>query len=142
MTVKLGGREFSVADLAWMTFAQAHYLMQQARAAGIDRIWPVDGESDADYELRLRGGIIDAGNVPQVMAGYLIPAGRKWSPRLAREVASHLEDLTDPGDHATLLELSQQVAPDFFVRALDWFGIFRLSFPGNQPAEPNPTPVH
>lgn len=141
MSLTLGGRAF-IVDLDRMTFQQAHYLMGHIRIEGLDEVWPVDGESDEAYTLRVRSGIIRAGNIPQVLAGYLVPEGMTWTPAGARETAAHLAGLVDEEDHARVLDLAQQVAPDFFVRALDWFAISHLSSSGSQPLKPSPTLAH
>ncbi len=142
MIVAIGGRSFVVADLDRISFQQSHYLMRHIRADGLEAVWPVDGESDEEYGARVRSGIIRAGNVPEVLGGYLVPEGEQWSEARARETARHLAGVTAPEDHAAILQLAEQVAPDFFVRALDWFAISRVSSPPGLRQPRSPTSVH
>lgn len=126
--VVLGGRTFALCDLDAMTFAQSQWLAAHADKIGIDAIWPRDGESDAAYEARLRCETVLHGDVPALLAGYLLADGRSaWLRRDAESVQKHLESLTDPAEHSRMAALAARVAPDFFGRALALFGISQIS---------------
>lgn len=127
MTVTLGGRVFTLADFERITFAQAHYLMTHAGRVGIDQVWPGEGESDEAYEQRLRWSAVSAADIPALLAGYLLPDGQAWSSEVAEATRRHLEGITDPAEHATVLSLAARVAPDFFGRALALLGTSHLS---------------
>lgn len=120
--MEFGGREYELADLEQIAFAPARYLASIAQRVGLDSIWPREGESDEQYELRLRFEAINGVDVPAVLAGYLVPAGTTWNATTAAEVRSRLELLTDPDEHARLFALAARLAPDFFGRTLAFIG--------------------
>lgn len=116
--ISLGGREYLVADLDRMTFAQAHYLQGHAERIGLDRALPREGEGDVEYEERLRRHWLGVEDMPAVLAAYLTPVGESWSIAVAHRTRELLEALTDPDDHGTLMSIAYRVTPDFFGRAL------------------------
>lgn len=127
MRVTLGGRVFALADLDRITFEQTQYLFRHARAAGIDHVWPRDGESDEAYDHRLRYESMEAVDIPALLSGYLVPDGDTWSKGTAEETRKHLAQLTDPDEYSVMAGLAGRVAPDFFARALALFATFQLS---------------
>jgi hypothetical protein len=142
MQLAFGGRAFVIADLSAVTFEQAHYLMQHAERIGLDAIWPLEGESDEDYDQRLRWQVVPRADAPAMLAGYLAPPGEPWTREGAEATRRHLAALTDPQEHAQLLSLVAQVAPDFFGRALTLFGTSRVSSVSALQGTPNRRPVH
>lgn len=121
--ITLGGKQFVLADLDAVTFAQHQYLMPIAAVIGVNHVWPDDTESDEEYLLRLQRVVAVSGKSVEILAGYLVPPGVRWTIEVARETAAHLEALTDLNDQIEAQRLAAQVAPDFFARALASSGI-------------------
>lgn len=121
--VTLGGKEYELADLNAITFAQHQYLMPLAALIGVHHVWPDEKETDEQYLLRLQRTVAVSGKSTELLAGYLIPPGAHWTPELARKTCEHLNSLTDLEDQLQAQKLAAEVAPDFFARALASFGI-------------------
>ena len=91
--VTLGERRFVVIDFGRRTVAQDHHIMKEIRRSGVDKVLPMDGESDSAYVIRLQTALIDSGRACNLIAGYLIPEGkeeRDWTPRMAEEIVAHI----------------------------------------------------
>lgn len=121
--VTLGGNEFELADLNAITFAQHQWLMPIAALIGVHNVWPDEKETDEQYGLRLQRVVAVSGKSVELLAGYLIPPGGRWTREFAQETAAHLQSITDLDEQLTLMKLAARVTPDFFARALASFGI-------------------
>jgi hypothetical protein len=126
----LGGRSFRATDFERRTVMQDHWLMRELRATGADKVMPMDGEANEVYLLRLQTILIDSGKVPDLLGGYLLPAGtseREWTPSTARDTAKHIALCDMPEDRELVLTLAMEVAFGFFKQGLAWLARSRSS---------------
>ena len=124
MIERFGARAFEITDLDRVTFAQAAWLFALSEGLDLEQLWRREGESEAAHGERLRFSAIDPARVPELLAGYLVPEGQRWSREGARSTVAHLEQVTDQDEQARLMALAGQVMPDFFGRAL----AYRVNF--------------
>jgi len=123
--IRLGGREFQVIDWDARTVLQDHYLSKLVRQTGVDKVMPMEGESDAVYLIRLQTVLIDSGKATELIAGFLLPVGkteRDWTPEMAREVARHIAGCHTEADRDRVIDLSMQAVMGFFRRGLERLG--------------------
>ena len=119
----LGGKLFRVIDFERRTVLIDHYLMRQLR--GLDRVMPMDNESDAAWFARLQTAIVDSGRAHEILAGYLLPQEpkaideREWTPQIARTTAKHIALCQTESDRERVLELAMQASISFFVRGVN-----------------------
>lgn len=115
---KLGGRLFNVVNYDVITALNEHYIMKWIRHTGIDKVLPhPEGEKDEEYLMRLQGALIDTLELPRLLAGYLIPAGKSetdFTLAMAEDTAAFISSVTDPEDRAEVQRLGLQVVLDFF----------------------------
>lgn len=138
--VTLGGRAFTPATLDRRSVRMDHYLRGIIARSGVDRILPVDGETDVAYLARLQAGIMAANVAPELLAGYLLPAGiteQSWTPAIAEEVAQHIARCDTEVDRQAVIEQSAIVVMHFFGVGLTWLLSF-LSSLSLQPDQPAP----
>lgn len=122
--VRLGGRLFNVVHYEGITALNEHYIMKLIRATGLDRVLPLENaeESDQQYMMRVHAAVVDTLQLPQLLAGYLLPAGKgeeDWTLPLAQETATYIAHLTDPESKAEIHRLGLAVTFDFFRAGLD-----------------------
>lgn len=115
---KLGGRLFNVVNYDVITALNEHYIMKWIRRTGLDKVLPLpDGETDEQYLMRLQGALIDTLELPQLLAGYLLPAGKSetdFTLQMAEQTTAFISGVTDPEDRAEIQRLGLQVVLDFF----------------------------
>lgn len=116
--VKLGGRLFNVVNYDQVTTMNEHYVMKWMRQTGLDRVLPAaEGEDDAAYLMRLQGALIDTLDLPKLLGGYLLPAGKTetdWTPAMAGETAEYISKLQSKDDRAEVQRLGLLIVFDFF----------------------------
>lgn len=117
----LGGRSFSVVNWDAVTVLNEHYVMKLMRSTGLDATMPIETESDEAYMMRMHAKMVDTLQLPELLAGYLLPIGKAegdFTLALATETASFIKGLTAPADKATVHELGLAVTFDFFRAGL------------------------
>lgn len=122
--VRLAGRLFNVVRYEGITALNEHYIMKLIRATGLDRVLPLESslESDEQYMLRVHAAVVDTLQLPQLLAGYLLPAGKgeeDWTLQMAEETAAFIAKLTATEDKAEIHRLGLSVTFDFFRAGLD-----------------------
>lgn len=119
----LGGKLFNVVNYDSISVRNEHYIMKWMRATGMDRQIPyTEGESDEQYLMRVHAAAVDSLQLPELLAGYLLPVGKTetdWSPEMAADTARHIAELNMPDDKAEVHRLALQVTLDFFRAGLD-----------------------
>lgn len=118
----LGGRQFKVIDFDRRTVLQDHYLQKHLRLIGADKVFPMDGEDNAAYLVRLQVHILDSGRAPDLIGGYLLPIDKTetdFTPRMADEIAAHISKCHEQVDRETVIDLASQVAFGFFRQGLE-----------------------
>ena len=156
--VTLGGRRFKVIDFARRTVAQDHYLMTHMRSTGMDMVMPGDGESQAEYLMRLQIKLIDSQKAPDLLGGYFLPVTwfdrylprwlcnrlhvgyteRDWTPAIAAETAFHISRLNTEDDRIKVINLCIEVAFGFFRHAVEQWQPFRDSLAARVQATETP----
>jgi hypothetical protein len=125
--VKLGGRLFQVVNYDAVTVLNEHYIMKLMRSTGLDGVLPMandetaGGESDQEYMLRLHAQLIDTLTLPDLLAGYLVPAGKTetdFTLEQAAEITVFIKGLTKPADKEEVHRLGLLVTFDFFAVGL------------------------
>lgn len=119
--VTLGGRSFVAIDIDRRTVLIDHQLMTIIQEAGLSRVLPMDGETDADYLVRMQAALIASGRVPDLLGAYLLPEGvsaEQWTRQIARDTAKYVARLNDPDDRELVLRLAMEATWGFFVRGL------------------------
>jgi hypothetical protein len=137
--IMLGGRAF--VTLARTTLEHDHWYMHHARTAGLDAVEPHDGETHAEYALRLLSAALGSGRALLLLGGLIVPAdapGGRWTPELAVETAAFLRGLDDPIDKHRINGLMAAMLADFFAAGLISSGASPLSSDG-QPVAVKPT---
>jgi hypothetical protein len=125
--IRLGGRLFDVVRYEAITVINESYIHSLLRATGLDIPLPAtDSESDAEYLVRMQARVIDTLRVHELLAGFLLPAGKTeldWSVEMARETAKYIAQLTDRTDRAEVFRLAFEMNLYFFQQGLASLGI-------------------
>lgn len=121
--VHLAGKLFNVVNYDSISVRNEHYIMKLMRSTGLDRQMPlVDGETDEQYQLRVHAAAVDTLQLPELLAGYLLPLGKTeadWTPEMARQTAEFMGGLSNQDDKAEIHRLGLLVTFDFFRAGLD-----------------------
>ncbi len=131
--VKLGGRLFSVVNFDAITVRNEHYVMREIAGSELDTVLPAPGEEDTAYMLRLHARVIASLRLPELLAGYLLPAGKletDWTEAMAAETARLIAGLTTPEDRAEVHRLGLSVVMDFFRVGLASMQTFQNALDG------------
>lgn len=116
--VKLGGRLFNVVNYDVITTVNEHYIMKWMRRTELDKVLPAaSGEDDAAYLMRLQSALVDSLELPRLLGGYLLPAGKTeadWTPKLAEETSEYIAKLADKESRAEVQRLGLAIVFDFF----------------------------
>lgn len=140
--VTLGGAAFRVVNFDRRTVLMDHYLAREIRAAGIDKVMPMDGDSNAGYLIRIQTAITDSGRACNILAGYLLPSEMKeqeWTPKTAERTARHIGRCNTQEDRELVSQLCIEVAFGFFKQGLRSLELFRSYFQKEEssPSESN-----
>jgi hypothetical protein len=96
------------------------------------------------YMARLQAEVVDTLRAHELLAGYLLPAGKTeadWNMKMAEATAKFLQGLSKPADKATVHDLTLRVVLSFFVAGLSLFdGFLRSSRTGQSPVAEAPSP--
>ena len=87
--IMLGGRAF--LPLERTTVEHDHWYMRHVRASGLDAVELCDGETHAEYAMRLLGAALESGRALLLLGGLIVPGdapGGRWTPALAMETAA------------------------------------------------------
>lgn len=122
--VRLGGRLFNIVHYEAITVLNEHYIMKLIRSTGLDRVLPLENaeESDEAYMMRVHAAVVDTLQLPQLLAGYLLPAGKgeeDWTLQMASETAAYIGKLSAPEDKSEIHRLGLLVTFDFFRAGID-----------------------
>lgn len=120
--IRLGGKLFNAISYEVISSRNEHYLMKWMRETGIDKVMPKpEGESDAEYLLRLQAALVDTLQLPELLGGYLLPAGKAekdWTPQMAAETAAYIAQVNNAEDRAEVHKLGLAVTFAFFRAGL------------------------
>ena len=121
--VRLGGRLFQVVNYDDVSVLNEHYIMSLMRATGLDCVLPMaeSEETNEAFMLRLHGKLIDTLKLPELLGGYLLPAGQTeadWTMDMAAETARHIKAMRSPEDKNEVHRLGLLVTMDFFRAGL------------------------
>lgn len=120
--VHLGGRLFNCINYDAITVANEAYIHKLMRETGLDV--PLEfgeHETDVEYGLRLQARATDTLKLPELLAGFLIPAGQSetdWSEAMAAETAKHIRGLSTRADREEVWRLGYLVNVLFFREGL------------------------
>lgn len=120
--LQFGGRNFRAIDFDKRTVALDHYLMRLTRASGVDKVMPMDGESNEAYLFRLQTLMIDSGLVCEILGGYLLPAGTvetDWTTAMAKQTSKCLSGCCTQQEREEVLALAMEVVFGFFKQGLE-----------------------
>jgi hypothetical protein len=120
--ITLGGRSFRVVVFEQRTVLQDHYLQRKIRESGVDKVMPMDGESNAVYLVRLQTALTDSGMAHELIAGYLIPEGKTeadWSQGMVKDIAKHIATCNTQADRDRVQGLCMEVVFGFFKLGLE-----------------------
>lgn len=137
--IELAGRRFRV--ITGSTVEHDHWYMRHVRAAGLDSVAMLEGETAEAFAYRVMGAVIDSGRVSVLLAGLLVPAdapGGQWSPAIAAATAEFISQLTDPESKNRVHGLTAGLVADFFAAGLTSSAASPLSSAG-QPVVRIPT---
>lgn len=126
--ILLGGRGFLPVERT--TVEHDHWYMRQVRAAGLDGVQPLEGESHEAFALRLLALTIESERGLLLLSGLIVPVdapGGRWSPELAKQTVAFLEQLDDPLDKNQVSGLVAAMLADFFAAGLISSGASALS---------------
>lgn len=119
--IELGGRRFTRMECS--TVKHDFWMMAQAREAGLDNVkLPSRKREDVEAAMEaLLDRVIFSGKAIVLLAGLLIPEGlepREWTPKVAEDIAEHLELLTDREDKNQIRPLVASMLSGFFMSGL------------------------
>jgi len=98
------------------TFAQDIYLMEQVRAAGLDKLQAGAHETPRTFVDRMQRELAPV--LLPIMAGLLVPDGAAWTRDVAMETERALGATTDPAAKALLRAESAQLLAHFFATGI------------------------
>jgi len=120
--VRLGGRLFNVINYDVITVINEAYIHKLMRETGLDIPLPFnDAESDVEYQVRLQARVVDTLKLPELLGGFLLPAGMTeatWTPAVAAETAKYISGLTAREDRDEVFRLAYLVNVYFFREGL------------------------
>lgn len=130
--IRLGGRLFNVVNYDVITVANEAYVHALMRATGLDVPLPFkDQETDTEYTVRLQARVIDTLKLPELLGGFLLPAGKgeaDWSEAMAAETATYIRQLHQREDREEVFRLAFQVNIYFFREGIAWLARSQRSF--------------
>lgn len=142
--IRLEGRLFNAINYDAINVSNEHYLMKLMRQTELDKVLPhPEGESNEVYLVRLQGALIDTLLLPELLAGYLLPAGKTesdWTPQMAQETTNFIRALTNREDRAEIQRLGMLVVFDFFREGLASLKRTENALAGLSPTRP-PSPA-
>lgn len=122
--IRLGARLFNVVNYDVITVANEAYIHALMRSTGLDvPLAFIEGESDTEYQVRLQARVIDTLKLPEMLGGFLLPAGKTesdWTEQMALETATHIRGLQKREDREEVFRLAFQVNIYFFREGLAW----------------------
>lgn len=136
--VTLGGRRFRVLDFDRRTVAHDYAIMSLMRSTGLDRVMPMDGETNAVYLVRLHEALIDSGKACDLVGAYLLPEGfdeLDWTPKAAKETAQFIARCNTEDDRLAVNKMAMDVVMGFFKLGLERLKTFLASSAANPSEE-------
>jgi len=115
----LGGHTFEV--IGESTVEHDLRFMGLVRLAGLDLPSMKEGETPAEFALRLLGEILASGHALSMLGCLLVPEGtasEDWTPDLERETAGFLGRLVQAEDKEKVNRLVISLLVDFFESGL------------------------
>lgn len=116
--IRLEGRLFNVVNYDVITVANEAYIHALMRATGLDVPLPFkEHETDVEYSVRLQARVIDTLKLPELLGGFLLPAGKTeadWTEAMAAETAAYIRQLHSREDREEVFRLAFQVNIYFF----------------------------
>lgn len=120
--IRLEGRLFNVVNYDVITVANEAYIHSLMRATGLDVPLPFkDDETDIEYQVRLQARVVDTLKLPELLGGFLLPAGKTetdWSEQMAADTAKFIRALTRREDREEVFKLAFQMNVYFFREGL------------------------
>lgn len=120
--IRLEGRLFNVINYDVITVANEAYIHCLMRATGLDV--PLEfreGETDIEYQVRLQARVVDTLKLPELLGGFLLPAGKgenDWTEEMAADTAKFIRALTRREDREEVFRLAFTMNIYFFREGL------------------------
>jgi len=144
--VRLGGRLFNCVNYDVITALNEQYIMKWMRRTELDKVLPAaEGEDDAAYMARLQAKLNDTLETSDLLAGYLMPAGkteRDFTLAMAAETAKYIAGVDDKESRDEIQRLGLVVVFDFFRAGIASLKHSRNVLDVTIPAMKNPKPTN
>lgn len=129
--IRLAGRLFNVVNYEVITFACEAYIHKLMRETGLDLPLAFgEHETNTEYQVRLQNRVVDTLKLPELIGGFLLPAGKSetdWDERMAADTAAHIRGLTARDDRQEVFRLGFELNVYFFADGLSWLSNFQKS---------------
>jgi hypothetical protein len=130
-TVILGGRRYTIIEQGG-PLAYDDWYMGLVRRLGMDDILQQEGESDADFGVRILQRMIDTGARVDLIAARLMPfdepqpvtwqGTRARGPQMVAETSAHLGAIDDPAEKQRVNAIMLEVWNSFFQQGRRSYG--------------------
>lgn len=116
--IRLGGRLFNAVNYDVITVANEAYIHKLMRETGLDK--PLEfgkDETDIEYQVRMQARIVDTLKLPELLGGFLLPAGKTetdWREDMAAETAKYIRGLQAREDRQEVFRLGFVMNVYFF----------------------------
>lgn len=118
-TVELAGRKFQI--IANGPIKHDLWIAERVHASGMDGVTMGKDETPEQFVDALLAKLLASGAAMEFLGGMLAPADldlRKWTPAIALDMATFVEELIAPEDKALVRGLLAQVVVGFFQSGL------------------------
>lgn len=123
--ITLGGRPLAALDFGARTVRWQLHVDRLIGETGLDRLMPIDEESEQAYLLRLHTAVMRCGKACELLGCFVLPEGKTaadWTPAMAAETAEWLGSLATESDIQEVYRLGMSFVLGFFVRQLRSLG--------------------
>lgn len=126
--IKLGGRMFSVVNMARRTVEHDDYQVTLVKDLGLYKS-ELPEATTAAYDawlLQQHAQLVYSGRKCDFIAAFLLPLGKSesdWSPETSAEIAAHLKKCDTQEDRERVNELGMELLHGFFRNALHLYEI-------------------
>lgn len=141
--ITLGGVFYRVVEFQRRTVAMDHYLTRLMRSTGVDKVIPMDGETNDIYIVRLQTCLVDSQKLPEILGGMLMPIDledSEWDGQIAKATTVQIRKCSAPEDRELVLSLGFDLVMRFFVegvallnRSQSYFDRLSMAAPKNLP---------
>lgn len=135
--IELEGRKFLKGYKP--SFKNHLWLMNEVMEARLDNFDVPLGEPGEETARRMMGKVLAGGKMTTIVGAMLLPEGvtpKQWTPEIAAQVTTHLDQLTESADHDALMSIAAGLLIGFFANRTASLWTSPKSSPSASPPPP------